>query len=834
MKRIVSVSFLFLFLLSTAFLTRLTFNIQAVRAETEVWTVDDNESADLSTIQEAIDATNLRDTFQVVRGIYYKHRIVNKTLPLLGKNPITNFSVSSDIEPTIKVPDDYYTIQEAIDAAEAGETFFIRSGTYFEKIIIDKPISLIGESNENTIIVGSKEPPASRTGDVVFISSNNVKMSGVTVKNSGTYIDDAGIELKGSKNCSISNCIVMESNHGIYLDLSSNNTIENNTLSAFWGYGIFLWSSISNNLISNKCSYGHTGIAIDASSHNNMVENNTIHSNRHCGITMHTSNYNFIFNNTSSKNGNQGIKLSSCSNNTITNNTSNLNHDVGFFLKSSNDNILMNNTCNSNNHIGINLRQSSNSNRIEKNTCNSNKANGIFLFSSCNNNVLVKNRASDNGWGGIYLHRSCDNNTIRDNVCNSNDKYGIKLHDSERNMIKNNWCSEEGGIWIGHSSNNVLDNNTIISAGIGLHISCNNNLIINNTVLKGGISLRSSNNNRVTNNLFSKNGQFGVFMDSSNHNTFENNTCASNGEGGMTLRDSSHNWIVNNTLWDNDCSNEHGPGVCLLNSSYTKVSHNTISMNGVGLYITEDCKRDRINWNNIEGNTWQGIDSKASMEVNASHNWWGDSSGPFHPTLNPNGKGDEVKGNVLFKSWLDAPVTRITGPSLKVSDLSTTPTQVKVGESTHILVNITNTGDITGEFTVNLKINGSIEETKELTLAGGKSSTVTFEVAEDVAGTYVAEIDGLTGIFVVEEERAILYEELLRDYNDLQSSHNQLNSSYTALQDSYDRLQSDKEAIINELSTIRNLMYVFIAATLIFIATTVYFAKRKPETKQKK
>lgn len=38
--------------------------------------------------------------------------------------------------------------------------------------------------------------------------------------------------------------------------------------------------------------------------------------------------------------------------------------------------------------------------------------------------------------------------------------------------------------------------------------------------------------------------------------------------------------------------------------------------------------------------------------MNASNNWWGSSSGPFHPTLNPTGTGNAVSDNVDFIPFL--------------------------------------------------------------------------------------------------------------------------------------------------------------------------------------
>jgi len=50
-----------------------------------------------------------------------------------------------------------------------------------------------------------------------------------------------------------------------------------------------------------------------------------------------------------------------------------------------------------------------------------------------------------------------------------------------------------------------------------------------------------------------------------------------------------------------------------------------------------------------------GIYNKGSSTVKASNNYWGHESGPYHPTLNPKGKGDKVSDNVDFKPWLKYP-----------------------------------------------------------------------------------------------------------------------------------------------------------------------------------
>ncbi|MBU1707668.1 DUF1565 domain-containing protein [bacterium] len=46
---------------------------------------------------------------------------------------------------------------------------------------------------------------------------------------------------------------------------------------------------------------------------------------------------------------------------------------------------------------------------------------------------------------------------------------------------------------------------------------------------------------------------------------------------------------------------------------------------------------------------WEGSDS---YYMDAEQNFWGNPSGPYHPTLNPTGRGDTIAGRVDFDPWL--------------------------------------------------------------------------------------------------------------------------------------------------------------------------------------
>src|SRR6056297_2381950 len=61
-----------------------------------------------------------------------------------------------------------HTIQEGIDNASNSYTVFVYMGTYFENILVDKSIKLIGENRNNTIIDGGGSE------DIIHVSSDNV------------------------------------------------------------------------------------------------------------------------------------------------------------------------------------------------------------------------------------------------------------------------------------------------------------------------------------------------------------------------------------------------------------------------------------------------------------------------------------------------------------------------------------------------------------------------------------------------------------------------------------------------------------------------------------
>jgi len=217
-------------------------------------------------------------------------------------------------------PADFDNIQEAINNASSGDTIFVHIGTYYEHVIINKTITLVGEDNNFTIIDGYE------TNNVIYIRANNVTVKSFTVRKSGMY-SYSGILVDHSTGNVIINNKVIYSYEGISLLYSSSNVVCGNTISSNYD-GIDLYYS-SNNVVSGNTifSSNYDGIDLYYSS-NNVVSGNIILHNNYAGMSLYYSSSNVVCGNTILSNY-PGINLALLSsNNTIYHNNFNNTNQV--------------------------------------------------------------------------------------------------------------------------------------------------------------------------------------------------------------------------------------------------------------------------------------------------------------------------------------------------------------------------------------------------------------------------------------------------------------------------------------------------------------------------
>lgn len=271
---------------------------------------------------------------------------------------------------TIVVPDDYPTIQEAIDAASPGDTVIVSEGTYPEgTIYVDKSLTIL--ANGSVIVDGLQR------GHVFFVYGwlGGITVKGFTITNSGRLFIDSGIFLLGPSNCRIEGNTIINSSVGIWVEDSRKSNM------------------ISNNVITNNDRWG---IYLEKSSHVSIV-NNTITKNNGEGFLLLYSNGNTISNNDLTAGPSRRNRLIYSNNNTISGNTI-TNNRYGIELEGSTYNSIVGNTI-KNNYYGVYLEKSDGNSIHHNNFINN--TNQAYIFAS--NNTWDSDYPSGGNYWSDYL-----------------------------------------------------------------------------------------------------------------------------------------------------------------------------------------------------------------------------------------------------------------------------------------------------------------------------------------------------------------------------------------------------------------------------------------------
>ena len=186
-------------------------------------------------------------------------------------------------------PGNYSTIQEAIDNASYLDTIFVYSGVYYENVKIYTTVVLIGEDKESTII------DAGGSGDVIYVTADNVKITGFSIINSGSYWLEAGIELNRIENCIITENIISNCGFGIAPFITTDVTISFNIIKDN-DFGISTHDTSYSNISKNSILNNRRGIYLNEVSYCKIGKNIFIDNQRHFdfyGIFQNKINNNY-------------------------------------------------------------------------------------------------------------------------------------------------------------------------------------------------------------------------------------------------------------------------------------------------------------------------------------------------------------------------------------------------------------------------------------------------------------------------------------------------------------------------------------------------------------
>ncbi|MCI7472432.1 MAG: S-layer homology domain-containing protein [Clostridiales bacterium] len=252
---------------------------------------------DNGTINQYIDGTlinsyTLKDfgygNISAVSGVVLESRTFGKPYSTTWKIPTVQYAEGYDYN-TLFVggSEDYgnregvgglgeiYTLPEAIEAAQPGDTIVLAPGTYKTSLTIDKAITVTGLESKaaETIIEG----PANEGQTITLSGGATLKNVTVTRDNSGIWADNkntTGVSFGQNLTAptTLENCIITRNRNGVYLNNSGTGA----------GYAV-----IKNNQIADN----RTGINLTNNVNNTQITDNAIDNNTTLGIVYYEAGY---------------------------------------------------------------------------------------------------------------------------------------------------------------------------------------------------------------------------------------------------------------------------------------------------------------------------------------------------------------------------------------------------------------------------------------------------------------------------------------------------------------------------------------------------------------
>ncbi len=312
----------------------------------------------------------------------------------------------------------FATIQSAIDAASAGDTISVASGTYYENVAIEKSLDLIGADSEITIIDGG------HIANTVTITASDVGLSGFTI--TGGYSDpDYPVHTlpPGTWVWTPIGGVVVNGNGGT--SALTGITIEDNIIHDNLGNGVFVSAA------------GDGGEADNIVIRDNVIYNNgEPEGQQTAGISLTYLIY------TGSTGGEEPVEWRRPKNILVEENTIYDNHEFGVYLCAAKDVVIRSNDISGSSRKGLLLASSMTATDIpsegcivEDNKIHDNVYNGIKLVAYNHDNTFTGNDIYGNGFGAEgrveymygFLFQDGDHNTLQYNDIHDNAGGGLYL-----------------------------------------------------------------------------------------------------------------------------------------------------------------------------------------------------------------------------------------------------------------------------------------------------------------------------------------------------------------------------------------------------------------------
>ena len=166
-------------------------------------------------------------------------------------------------------------IAETLTRAAPGDTLLLRPGTYFETVVLDKPVTLDGRGHA-TLDGGGH-------GSVVTVTEPDVVVQGLTIVGSGSDHEtiDSGVQLTaGATGAIIRNNVLLGNLYGVDIHGARDARVADNRIEGRQdrrmndrGNGIYVWNAPGAVVDGNDVRWGRDGIFVNSSKRNTFTGN---------------------------------------------------------------------------------------------------------------------------------------------------------------------------------------------------------------------------------------------------------------------------------------------------------------------------------------------------------------------------------------------------------------------------------------------------------------------------------------------------------------------------------------------------------------------------------
>ena len=483
---------------------------------------------------------------------------------------------------TLMVPDQFATVQTAIDAARPGDTVMVKAGVYKEAITFKDGIRLLGvevgacrieAADGAAAILTAIDCKSGAIENLTFSgngkSQNLIFSLGWTLENreGGTYVKEvnsigpaarAGIVpgarivlINGrepGKNPDVVSYqlalggqpseveIVTEANGTRQKQMLQTDRF---TIPGSWPDGMVL---VDSSITITGCvvaGVGGTGIAVQGSMANATIRRNQCRANVN-GIGLECGSKSEVEGNTCESNKLFGISVGGQGTTAeLKNNTCRKNEQNGIVFLASSSGLAEGNLCEENKFAGIAVIGQGTRAELKNNTCRKSEQNGM-IFSGASSGTAEANRCEENRWDGILVRDQGTKAELKNNTCRNNEQHGIDFFRASSGTAEGNCCEE-----------NKFSG--IVAGGQGTKTELKNNACRNNE--QNGIAFIDASSGTAEANRCDENKGIGILV--AGHGTtaeLENNICRKNGLHGIDFHDSSTGTAQRNRCEENKWS----------------------------------------------------------------------------------------------------------------------------------------------------------------------------------------------------------------------------------------------------------------------------------------